>query len=98
MTRTYVYGCGARDHLRVEIRHEIGQNPTILCPTCGAPAHRIPQQLRGFYQNPEETLVEWMDDNYRRKRAGRPLHSPDLVKRPYKPIPQTLFDHRKRNP
>lgn len=96
--RVYVYGCGDPLHERVEVRHNIGENPEIPCPTCGAVAHRIPQQIRGFYQKPEETLIEWMDDNYRRKRTGIPLNSPDLVKRPFNPIPQTLFDHRKRVP
>jgi len=96
--RTYVYGCGDQKHMRVEICHAMGENPVINCPTCGKKCHRIPQQLRGFYQKPEETLIEWVDDNYRRKRAGKPLHSPDLVKRPYNPIPQTLFDARKREP
>ena len=93
---TYVYGCPEdRDHPQQEIVHGMNANPTVKCAECGAVMHRVPQPFR-WSMNAGELLTEWMDDNYRRKRAGKPLHSPDLVKRPYKPIPQVNYQEPKK--
>ena len=94
---TYVYGCDDREHPRKEIVHKMGENPVVLCDECGKKMHRIPQAHR-FYMQPEEVLVDWMDDNYRRWRKKKPLRSPDRVKRPGKPIPQRDYEFRKRKP
>lgn len=94
--RTYVYACSVKEHPRKEVIHELGTDPVITCDVCGKQMHRVPQPMIGFYMHPEEVLISWMDDNYRRLRSKRPLNSPDLVKRPEKPIPNRDFNYRRR--
>jgi hypothetical protein len=77
----------------------MNENPVIKCDVCGRTMHRIPQVFRlGF--NATEVLLEYMDHNYRIMRKHpkdyrRRMFSPDLVKRPGKPIPGTQSDYRK---
>jgi hypothetical protein len=92
----YVYGCENKDHPRKPISHSMKVDPVILCEVCGKRMYRIPQPLGRFYMKPEEVLVAWMDDNYRRMRGKRKLRSPDLCIRPDKPIPQRDYAYRKR--
>jgi len=92
---TYVYGCPVdNDHPRQEIVHGMNADPVVKCEECGAVMHRVPQPFR-WSMNAGELLTEWMYDNYQRKRAGLPLNSPDLVKRPGKPIPQVNYQRSK---
>lgn len=85
--RIYVYGCANHEHPRVEVSHKMDENPDIYCRVCNSRMHRVPQLPAAIGFNSQEILVSWMEENYRRHRAGRPKFSPDLVKRPDKPIP-----------
>jgi hypothetical protein len=87
----YVYGCEDKTHPRSVVIHKMFDNPVIPCSLCGTPMHRIPQPLLGIGYNATEVLVDWMEDNYKRKRAGRALNSPEKVQRPGKPIPGTNY-------
>ena len=98
---TYVYGCSAHisDHPRLEITHGMHENPVLCCSVCGAEMRRIPQSTR-FYMNPEQIIVDYLDENYKRYRARKkgqkaPRFSPDKVMRP-EGIPSKDAQHRRR--
>ena len=91
----YVYGCNAdNSHPRQLITHGMLENPTLFCDECGGAMHRIPQPFR-FGVCAGAVLVDWMEENWARKKTGRARFSPDEVKRPGKPIPQQQFDTRR---
>ena len=91
---TYVYGCLNKEHPRVELTHGMNDNPVVKCDVCGAVMHRVPQPAR-FYMNPEGILLDWMDENYKRFRAGKKPINPYKANRP-EGLPGRDSDTRKR--
>lgn len=65
----------------VEVVHGMTENPAVICSVCGGDMRRKPTVPRAIAFNATEVLVGWMDENYKRWRAGKPLLSPDHVKR-----------------
>lgn len=82
---TYVYRC-PNDH-RLELTHKMSEDPVVVCERCDQPMKRVPQRPAAIAFSAQEILQEWMDENYRRWRTKRRRFSPDVVKRPGKPIP-----------
>lgn len=88
---TYVYACPNPDHPRIEVVHGMTEDPAVPCPTCDQPMHRVPQKGGGFYLNPQDTLGDWCDRNWRLCRAkSKKRFSPDRVMRPDNPLPLKL--------
>lgn len=91
----YIYGCDEnREHPRVEVAHGVNESPSYTCRECGAGMHRIPQPFR-FGMQAGQIIVDWLEDNYRRKRAGKPLVNKYKVTRPDKPKPGRDFHTRR---
>jgi len=75
----YIYGCDQdKDHARIEKAHGMMEDPEVLC-SCGARMHRVPQAAEHFVGG---VLLDWMNHNYNRYRAGKPRFSPYKVMRP----------------
>lgn len=66
----YIYGCSDKSHPRVFMAHRMMDNPEVFCSTCGKPLHRVPQAFQ-FYNNPTDTLLNNLDDGYRKYRARK---------------------------
>lgn len=78
---TYVYGCDDEvRHPEVETVHRMDEEPEMICEVCGAGMHRIPQRIRGFLY--PMMLVNWMAENARLKREGKPRPNKYRVTRP----------------
>ncbi len=78
---TYVYGCDDDvSHPELDIVHRMDENPGMICGECGATMHRIPQPLAGFLY--PTMLVDWMCENARLKRIGKPRPNKYRVTRP----------------
>jgi|SRR3990167_4168735 len=95
----YVYACPIRTHPRREVVHSMKEDPTIKCK-CGRIMKRVPQPFR-FGIEAQSILIDWMCHNEKILRATHDrskLFSPNLVKRPDKPIPGTQFNTRKAKP
>lgn len=88
---TYVYGCKDPKHPKLEITLSFDDNPEVACPVCGQKMNRVPQKFR-FGFNPFDIATDWMDDNYRRWRTGKPRIQ--VANRPVSPIPAKDFNRR----
>jgi hypothetical protein len=83
--RRYEYLCPHCKH-RQEEAHS-WPPPIIYCQECGAVMHRVPQRPVVAF-NATDILLDWMDENYIRKRTGQPLFSEYKVNRPGARIPR----------
>lgn len=64
----YVYRC-KNDH-RIEVIHSIHEDPDICCGVCGCEMSRVPQAFT-WYRDPSNTLLDKMDDGYRKYRKKK---------------------------
>ena len=71
----YVYACPKdKRHPRKAVSHGMKENPTVKCEKCQATMRRVPQPFRfGMLGSADRMVVNWLDNNAQRKRAGLPL-------------------------
>lgn len=89
----YTYRCSEGHETEVSLSRE--ELPNVYCPFCDGLMERLPSRIMAVGYNPEQVLTEWMDDNFRRKRAGKPRQG-DRVIRPGAPIPQREYNRGKK--
>jgi hypothetical protein len=70
-------------------------NAVGVCDQDGEIMHRVPQPLRAWYRNANDTLFDWCEVNLKRWKKKVPRFSPDHVNNP-DGIPGVDFDTRKR--
>lgn len=64
----YIYTCEFHPDIREEVIHSMKEDPPVRCPECDRRMHRVPQAFQ-FYMNPQDTLINQMDTEYRKIRG-----------------------------
>lgn len=74
-----------KEHPGVEIQHSMHEDhPVLHCEICGEVMirdYKVPL-MAGRTPDPPGMIIDYLDHNWHRKRAGLPKFSPGKVKRP----------------
>ena len=81
----YDYFCPADpEHPVIEVEHSMKDDPEILCEVCKEVMKRkfVVPLMMGRTPDPPGMIMDYLDYNRKRKKAGMPRYSPYKIKRP----------------